>query len=328
MTRPEISRREVLAGLGGIGVVGAVSGAGTRAFLTDEESFGGSIRSGSISIDIGCDSCIVDDGGVSFALGDIERGDSGTETLDIGVETNPARLWLQSDCPSTVDPLGDALVVTIRYDGITIESGTLSSVRRSLRGGTALSENCTTPGETTGFEIEWKLPLDTPKSVAGEQTSFEFEFLAEQCRHVDGDGNNPFDGSSSCEEPDECVPCPGSNDRIAEATFEYDGPGEALVKLFRAGRPPGREGSESGDVLFEALLSPGESFATVLYDPPDINGWLDVGVDIDGTFVGDFHLSCSELFGPGLVIGDGVYSLTVLEAVDTAGNTICEVNNE
>jgi hypothetical protein len=328
MTRPEISRREVLAGLGGIGVVGAVSGAGTRAFLTDDEPFGGSISSGSISIDIGCDSCLVDDGGVSFALGTIERGDSGTETLDIGVETNPARLWLRSDCPPTVDPLGDALVVTIRYAGTTIESDTLSSVRRSLRGGTALSENCTTPGETTGFEIEWELPLDTPKSVAGEQTSFEFEFMAQQCRHVDGDATNPFEASSSCEEPAECVPCPGGNDRIAEATFEYDGPDEALVKLSHAGRGPGREGAESGNVLFEATLSPGDSFATVLHDPPEIRSRPDVGVDIDGTSVGDFHLSCSELFGPGLVIGDGVYSLTVLEAVDTAGNTICEVKNE
>lgn len=326
MAPSEISRREILAGIGGIGVAGAVSGAGTYALFSAEESFGGSIRSGTLSIDIDCDRCIVDDNGVSLALGGIDRGDSGTETLVFTVETNPARLWIGSDCPPAVDPLGDVLLVTLRYDGVTVESGTLSSVRRSLRSGLLLGEECTTPGETVELDIGWELPFDAPDATANKQTNFEFVFVGNQCRHTDSTGgDNPFAGTPPCDEPPECVSCPrdGDYERIASATFEYDGPGGAVVELIRGGN-----GTGSGDVLAAETVDPGDSFTAVLHDPPVVRGGADIDVDVDGTTINDFHISCSELFGPGLVIGDGTYSLTVLEATDTEGNTLCGVANE
>ncbi len=325
MTPPSISRRRILAGLGGVGIVGAVSGAGTYALLTAEESFGGSIRSGTLSVDVDCDRCLVDGDGVSVALGGIDRGDSGTETLVFTVETNPARLWLGSDCPPAVDPLGDVLLVTLQYDGVTFESGTLAAVRRSLRSGALLGEECTTPGETVELDIEWELPFDAPDAVADEQTSFEFAFVGTQCRHTDSTGgDNPFAGTPPCGETEDCLPCPRDDERyrIAEATFQYEGPDGAVVELIRAG-----QGAGSGDVLAAETADSGDSFTAVLHDPPAITGGPDIDVVVDGTPIGDVHISCSQPFGPGLVITDGTYSLTVLEATDTDGNTLCEVTN-
>lgn len=321
MASPDLSRRMILAGLGGLGVAGAVSGARTYAFLTDATTGGGSIQSGTLSIDIDCRRCLVDDG-VSFALGGLDRGASGTETLSLTIETNPANLWLRTDCPPTIDRLGDALFVRLRYEGTTVESGTLSSVRRSLLGGTPLGDGCTTPGETTDLNIEWELPLETSEIVAGEQTSLQFEIVAEQCRHVDvPDGNNPFAGTPPCDEPAECLPCDeDSGDRIVGATFEYDGPTEAFLELVQ--RTSGN--SPQSDDLFVGELEPGDVFESVL--PP--SGRADVDVFVDDTNVFDFHTSCSRPFGPGIVFTDGAYSLTVLEAVDAARNEICEVKAE
>lgn len=318
MAPPELSRRTILAGLGGLGVAGAVSGAGTYALLTDAAASGGSIQSGTLSIDVDCDRCLVD-GGVSFALGDLDRGASGTETLSLAVETNPATLWLRTDCPPTVDPLGEALRVRLRYGGTIVESGTLSSVRRSLRGGTLLGEGCTSPGEPTDLDIEWDLPLDTPETVAGAQTDLQFEFVAEQCRHVDApEGDNPFAGTPPCDEPPECLPCDeDSGNRVAGATFEYDGPAEAFLEL--AQRTSGN-GPQSDD-LFAGQLEPSDTFESAL----PRSGRADVDVLVDSAAIFDFHTSCSQPFGPGVVFTDGTYSLTVLEAVDAAGNDICEV---
>ena len=321
MSPSDLSRRKILAGLGCLGVAGAVSGAGTYAFLTDAAASGGSIQSGTLSIDIDCERCLVDDS-VSFAIGGLDRGASGTETLSLAVETNPANLWLRTDCPPTVDRLGDALVVRLRYDGTIVESGTLSAVRRSLRGGTPLGDGCTSPGERTDLDIEWELPLETSETVAGEQTSLEFEFVAEQCRHVDvPNGDNPFAGTEPCEEPLNCLPCDeDSGNRIAGATFEFDGPAGAFLELVQ-----GTSGnSPQSDDLFAGDLEPGDTFESVL--PP--SGRADVDVLVDGTKAFEFHTSCSQPFGPGVVFTGGTYSLTVLEAVDAAGNEICEVEIE
>ncbi len=318
MAPPEISRREVLAGLGGIGVVGAVSGAGTYGLLADERSFGGSIRTGTLSIGIDCRRCLVEDSSVAFAIGEIHRGDGGVETISLDVETNPASVWIRSDCPSPVDPLGDALLVTIRYDDgdgpSVIASGTFSDVRRTLHSGAILGPGCTTPGEAAELEIEWELPPDAPDSVAGKTTNFELEFFAEQCRHGDTNGSDdPFAGTPPCEEPPECGPC---EDRITSASFEYDGPDTATVELIQQ-----QSGNSSQTEYALGDLDPGDTFST---DLPG-SGRADIDVLVDGEKIDEFHTSCSQPFGPGLVVGDGTYSLTVLDATDKAGNTICEV---
>lgn len=312
MEPPALSRREVLASLGGIGAAGAIGGAGTRALLSADASESGAIRAGTLSVSDG-------DGGreLSFSVRNIDRGQSGEERLEVAVEHNPAWLWLRSYCPRPHDPLGDALRVRLRWGGDAIGSGTLSSVRRSLARGRLLGGGCTDAGRTS-LEFEWYLPAGTPDAVAGEKTDIGFELFAEQCRHNDvGGTSNPFSGIAECDERRECVPC---EERIASASFEYDGPDTATVELIRGGR-----GTGSGDVLATEAVDPGDSFTALLHDPPAVRGGADVDIVVDGTRIGDFHISCSEPFGPGLVVGDGTYSLTVLDATDTDGNTICEV---
>ncbi len=317
MDPTSLSRRQVLAGLGGIGTAGAISGAGTFALLESETSGSGSISAGTVSVDVNGRETL------TFDVRGIDRGDSGRERLGISNETNPAWLWLGSDCPPSRDPLGDALRVRLRWDERTIATGTLSEVRRVLRSGRLLGGSCTAPGET-GLEISWELPEDAPDSAADRRTGIEFELRAEQCRHNDAGGTvNPFAGRTPCDEPVTCVSCPRSDgsdgDRIAEATFQYDGPDGALVELIRQG--PGAGG---GDVLTGVSADAGTEFTATLHAPPSVTGGPDIDVVVDGTTIGDFHISCSEPFGPGLVVGDGTYSLTVLSAVDTEGNQLCE----
>jgi len=308
MEPPALSRRDVLASLGGIGVAGAIGGAGTHALLSDGASGGGAISAGTLAVSDG------DGRELSFSVRNIDRGQGGEERLGVVIDANPAWLWLRSRCPSPVDPLGDALSVTLRWDGEAIESGTLSDVQRSLAPGMLLGGACTEIGETP-LEFEWYLPIGTPDSVAGSETHIGFELFAEQCRHNDAGGtSNPFAGAPDCDERRACVPC---EERVAGASFKYDGPDAATVELLQ--RQNG--GSPKSDYAF-ADLEPGDTFATGL----PTSGRADIDVVVDGDRIGEFHVSCSEPFGPGLVVGDGTYSLTVLAATDTDGNAICEVD--
>ena len=303
------SRREVLASLGGIGVAGAIGGAGTHALLSDGASGGGGISAGTLSVSDGDGSQAL-----SFSVRNIDRGQGGEERLGVVVDANPAWLWLRSRCPPPVDPLGDALRVTLRWDGEAVNSGTLSDIQGSLARGELLGGACTGVGETP-LEFEWYLPIGTPDSVAGSETHIAFELFAEQCRHNDARrSSNPFAGAPDCDERRACVPC---EERIAGARFEYDGPYAATVELLQ--RQNG--GSPKSDYAF-ADLEPGDTFVTGL----PTSGRADIDVVVDGTRVGDFHVSCSRPFGPRLVVGDGTHSLTVLAATDTDGNAICEVD--
>lgn len=328
MVPPELTRREILAGVCGVGVIGAVSGGGTYALLTSSQHTRGVIRTGTVSISVDCSLCSVVDDTVFFAVDGIDRGESGRDTVAITVGTNPAQLWLRTDCPPVPDRLGDALVVRLRHNGETLAAGSLSSVRRSLRTGIRLDTDCTTPTEPIRLHIEWELPEETADSVAGSTSSFSFELFAEQCRHSSAEGvengdsvgvDNPFDPTPPCEEPEPCHPC--KNDRVASATFAYEGP-TAVVELVRTGR-----GAGSGDILEQGLREAGDQFGAVFHDPPEIKGGPDIAVVVDGQQIGEFHISCSQPFGPGLVITDGTYTLTVLSAVDTGGNTLCEVSS-
>jgi predicted ribosomally synthesized peptide with SipW-like signal peptide len=337
MAAPELTRRKILAGICGIGATGAVSGGGTYAFLTRRVDTGGQIRSGTVSINVDCSLCSVVDNTVSFAVDGIDRGESGRETLEITVGTNPARLWLRTDCPPVPDRLGDVLLVRLSRDGETLASGSLSSVRRALRTGIRLDADCTAPGEPLELHLDWELPGETADSVAGSGTALSFDLAAEQCRHTPDDGFdavdvlNPFATTSPCDEQsfenntitaEACHPC--QDDRIASATFEYDSP-TGLVELIRAGNGAG-SGSGNRDVLTSQSLDAGDQFVATFHDPPEIRGGPDIEFVVDGQRVDTFHISCSEPFGPGLVITDGTYTLTVLSAVDAGGNTLCEVS--
>ncbi len=315
--RVRLSRRRVLAAVGGIGTAGAIAGAGTAAFFSDRGRFTNALAAGTITIGVDCDACSIIDDRLSFSFDGIDRGEGDTVTISLAIETNPARLWLRTVCPPASDPLGDALEVDVRMDGATLAADSLTAVSRSLATGTQL-EGCTEPGTSIDLELAWELPADVPDALAGETTAFTVELVAEQCRHVDEESVvDPFAGVAPCDEPPTCLSCPRQDgDRIAQATFEYDGPdSEVILELVRS--------PATND--FERTVEPGNTFTAIFHDPPGIKGGPDFDVVVDGTTIGDFHISCSQPFGPGLVIADGTYSLTVLEAIDTEGNALCEV---
>ncbi|MFP8889542.1 SipW-dependent-type signal peptide-containing protein [Natrialbaceae archaeon A-CW2] len=315
-----LSRRQVLAAVGTVGTVGAVAGAGTSAYLSDRETYTNAATAGTVDIDVACDACSAVGGTLAFGFDDLDRGAAGTLEASISVESNPARLWLRTSCPPETDPLGDAIEGSLTADGTRLATGTLTTISRALATGVRLDSDCLEPATPFDLELEWELPETVSDTLAGESTTFVVSLVAEQCRHVDeASVADPFAGVEPCAEPPACVECPRSGGkRIASATFEYDGPGGPVgLELVRSvgTSEPGR------------TVEPGDTFTALLHDPPDIKGNADFDVIVDGTTIGDFHISCSRPFGPGLEITDGTHTLTVLEAVDTDGNRLCEVSN-
>jgi predicted ribosomally synthesized peptide with SipW-like signal peptide len=106
-----LSRRRVLAGLGGIGVASAGAGLGTSALFSDTESFeGNTITAGTLDLLVGYysywDQGMAGEGSVSGTadgeavsadLSDVKPGDSGLVAFCPQIETNPAYLWLAGE---------------------------------------------------------------------------------------------------------------------------------------------------------------------------------------------------------------------------------------
>jgi len=121
-----LSRRQLLGGVGAIGVASAGAGLGTTAYFSDEESFDdntlsageldllvdyelsydqGSAGSGGTSGTINGDVQVVDENGddvaegdaVSLTLDDVKPGDSGGAEFCFRIIDNPAYLWLNGE---------------------------------------------------------------------------------------------------------------------------------------------------------------------------------------------------------------------------------------
>jgi predicted ribosomally synthesized peptide with SipW-like signal peptide len=104
-----LSRRNVLAGLGGIGLASAGAGVGTSALFSDEESFeNNTITAGTLDLLVGYYSYWDQgmagsgqvqgtqdgSGAISGTLTDVKPGDSGLLAFCPRIEDNPAYLWL------------------------------------------------------------------------------------------------------------------------------------------------------------------------------------------------------------------------------------------
>lgn len=300
-----VSRRRLLAGLGGVGAVGMASGAGTFAYLSDRESFPrNTLGSGAVDVDVACSrgtGCVESDGVVRLAIDGLDRGSSGTRTVTATVRTNPARLWFATVCPEpdpgVSDPLGDALAVElfVGTDPDPAFSGSLSALRREFVTGLRIDgyggtdDRCLDPGSELRLTLGWTLPADAPDVAAGRTTAFEFRLYAEQCRHVsedDATGSNPFAGLDPCPEPS-CAVCEeGSDVRIRSLTLRYLGSAPATVIATSSGAGSGGIGT-GGTVLFDGTVAPQETF---LVDATDVGGsrlgpnlFVDDGSGTDGT---------------------------------------------
>jgi predicted ribosomally synthesized peptide with SipW-like signal peptide len=270
----DLSRRRLLAGLGGLGAIGAASGAGTFAYLTDDERLPRNrIGAGEVALDVSCSDssgnggCTVSNGLVSYAPENpIDRGDWGDVTFDVSVRTNPARLWFATTCPPTRDPLGNALEVSLRVgDDWVFPSGSLSELRREfvdgLRADDLDGDACLDPeGDALEIELAWELPEDAPADAGGETTAFEFQLYTEQCRHVSEDdadtGSNPYAEFGPCDEPEpECVVCDEDDgDVYSFLEFEYLGNESAYITARTQGK------GTNGEVAFGGDVDPNETF--------------------------------------------------------------------
>ncbi|WP_394741383.1 hypothetical protein [Natronococcus roseus] len=211
-----LSRRQILASISGIGVLGAIGGAGTHAVLNDaERRTEGRIRAGELALAIDCPGpgCVTVGNSVAFSVENLEPGTSGTETLEITVEGNAARLWMRTDCPPEADLLGAVLEVTLRYDpscgssGDTLFDGTLNDLRLAFADGLRLDDDCIDGDETVCLTLEWSLPADGSDGLAGLSSDLHLEFFAQQCRHVsEADVENPFADAADCPDPEPACP--------------------------------------------------------------------------------------------------------------------------
>jgi len=97
----EMSRRRLLAGIGGIGgAAGMASGLGTGR-ISDRETFpNNGFGAGEVELVV---NDTVSDGTFAVDVSEINRGHDGTERFDIEVRTNPVRVWLATDCPDASD---------------------------------------------------------------------------------------------------------------------------------------------------------------------------------------------------------------------------------
>lgn len=236
-TRP--SRRKLLAGIAGVGVAGAGAGAATGAYLNDRARFSSGIQAGEVQVTIECDgnSCTESDGQVTVALEDLEPETRGRERFGVSVDGNPARLWLRTECPPAVDPLGEVLRVRLaieRGDDTTSERlfpsdgewGSFDELRTEFSDGVRLDESDPCRTDDVELRLAYDLPADATWATTAD-AEFAIEVYAEQCRHVSETSvETPF-AATDC--PDlECPDCVElgklevGNDRLEPGTYGFD----------------------------------------------------------------------------------------------------------
>lgn len=201
-----VTRRRVLAGLGGIGGLGFTSKTGTLGSFTDNNMVSGQLQAGQIDIQVDCDRCALGEDNVQILFESLEPGDTGTRRIQLSIsdESNPVQLWLRTACPPRIDPLGEALKTRLSLDRGCQDDGnridlvgegwvSFTQLRQALHDGVRLDESCTTAGEGLCLVFEYQLPESAVWAV-GTEAELGLELFGQQCRHVSEEhvGNNPF----------------------------------------------------------------------------------------------------------------------------------------
>jgi hypothetical protein len=214
MTFDGISRRELLAGLTGVGAAGALTGLGTGALLSDTEGLAAGLSGGALDLEVTWSyPSGASESDVSLAR--VPTTGAGTEsTVDITVDlpqgatdfNDAAFVWVRLRCPEETDIPTDDVRVELSYaDGDLVD--------RSILGPASLTDLLsreTGDGALTGLPLRATADdacLDTRDggepirlalriAVAAEyvgETAFHlpFEFVGYQCRHATAT-ENPF----------------------------------------------------------------------------------------------------------------------------------------
>jgi hypothetical protein len=219
--RQRLTRRRVLESLGTVGTIGAVTGTGTVAYITDSNTRTGRIRAGQVNIHVDCKGCTVSDDQITVPFETFDPGETKTRRIQLTVdgESLPTQVWARTICPPSGDPLGEALQTRLaiapecnkdesawRYPHGT-RWVTYNKMRRMLSDGIRLGESsnsCLTPGEELCLVFEYHLPTNTTWA-AGSESEFGLELFAKQCRHAAATVEKPFSDVTCPELP--CSDC-------------------------------------------------------------------------------------------------------------------------
>lgn len=197
-----VSRRNLLYGLTMVGL-GAGTGAVTTARWSDTEQTGGegfaTLTTGTVALD-------VTDGPLSLGIpeqNDTSKSESVTASVPGTSQTNPARVWFRTNCPTGTE-LEDKLRLTVGYDSDCtgsvdrdIKSDTLPEVLTYLRENPVLLDG--NPGSGSdedpldvGEQVCLLFELERTDGFTGGQTTTQtielaLEFHAEQVRYAPKD---------------------------------------------------------------------------------------------------------------------------------------------
>jgi hypothetical protein len=210
-----LSRRRLLALVGGTGTASAFAGATTGALLSGANVLPDNLlRGGAVDLAVdweGAGSSGSSERQVAVPIEVSPERMSGSVEFTVSIPddgpNNPVHAWLRSTCPEIPTALANQLYVTLSSmpcpgerptRNAEIHSGTLREVLDKLRDGVALDpdgtttepggQSCLSPGEDVCLVLAWQLD---PYYQGSESTTFELTFLGQQCRNDEGT-TSPF----------------------------------------------------------------------------------------------------------------------------------------
>lgn len=350
-----ISRRQLLAGLGAVGVAGTFGGAVTGAFNADRETLAARLTTG--RVDLVVDWTAYDDEDGEIASGRSENvvsvpfeglvpGDTGyvelsavlpDERCEEGagpVPSNPAYLWLGGACPTPAGTvLAEELAVTLSYLspdgrvgdalfrgslrglGDALSAGLSLSARRDV-GGDPAEASPLVPCEPLGFRLDWQL---SPAYFGAESTRLDLVALARQTRHV---GNaNPFDAVEPCAGPD-CDCCVA----VGKVEFEDELAGAGTYRFGDSGTDWASEGLAEYQLVVSDTVEKTENdsrstvgLSVCVEGVGDVPDPLLCAVEVKGGAVGSVTYTTDEGTLPGGNCSGRIYAPAKVDEPATAG---------
>ena len=173
----KLTRRRALGGLGTIGVAGALAGAGTTAYFSDEQdSENNQISAGTIDLQTNGN----ENAGTSISVDNVAPGDSGTESFNLNnVGSLRGFLSLEFGEPEPRNDLTEVLEVTVKVAGTVIRKGTFGSVFDG-EGEWSNADVPFGPGAAKTFAVEWEVPSGAGNDTQGEQAKGDITFYLNQ----------------------------------------------------------------------------------------------------------------------------------------------------
>ena len=288
----------MLSGIAVTGGAGALTGRGTVALLSDEETFtnnsvtASASTAGVIALDVSVDSL----SNADYSFGNTVDADGLIYTIEVPdrANNNPSYIWIQPvTCPDPIDA-AENVTVELRVvcsdsgETVVISNGTLRAVVDELRTNAGESLRCS-PDETArcfepGESVE--LVLEVIDSDTEGDFTFELEFYAEQCRYNTG-ATTPFDSLSECDTGEETTQANGISwiAFCSESGGTIDPTILSTSNLDDDGVPRSLEW-ETGSGVNYVVAKAGQNFTIYQYSDGSTAGTVTTGGNDDADFYG------------------------------------------